>query len=275
MALPTYPNPISFSQIRSGFATAAKKFSELYKKDAGPVYTGQVGYPFGSATEVPSSGPIRMSNFSGAEPYTPIPRSVTFSSGSGNWVVPKTLISDITVLAIGGGGGGAGWPSQAGGGGGGGGSRYVGRPAADTVLSYSVGAGGSRGSGGNSGAGGGSSSASISGVFSITANGGGGGVASGDGGVYASGGTGNYGNGGNGSSRSGVVPAGNATTLGGGGGSFDYGYADSGRGLGAGGGGNGGTSRTSGSPPGGGGGGGDTGTGGNGADGAVIISGVW
>lgn len=276
MALPAYPNALSFSQIRSGFATSANKMSDLYQKDAGPVYTGQQGYPYGVLTNVPTSGIIRMSNFSGATPYQPIPRTVTFTSGfNQTWTVPSTLVSDLTVIIIGGGGGGAGWPSQAGGGGGGGGSRWVGRPSAGRAGLYTVGTGGARGSGGNSGAMGNNSYFYLSGFVDMVAYGGGGGVASGDGGVYASGGTGNYGTGGNGASRSGVVPAGNAVTLGGGGGSYDLGYTSSGYGLGAGGGGNGGTSRTDGSVPGGGGGGGDTGTGGNGANGAVIISGVW
>jgi len=274
MALPNYPSPISFSQIRSGFLTTNNKLSDFFQKDVGPVFTGQVGYPFGTAASVPASGAIRMSNFSGATPYFPAARSVTISAaGAGSWTVPSTLTGNITVSAIGAGGGGAGWPGWCGGGGGGGGSRWIGRPSANTVIPYYVGYGGSRGPAGASGYGGEASTFGSSGQsWYIVAYGGGGGIAS-LGSERASGGSGNFGTGGAGASRYATNPATSAVNLGGGGGTNDGNSAPPG--AGAGGGGSGGASVTNGNPPGGGGGGGDRGVGGNGASGGLFITGTW
>ena len=281
MALPAYPNAISFSDIQSGFATSVKSFSDLYQKDTGPVYTGQQGYPYGVLTNIPTSGVISMANFSNATPYIPGNRLVSLTTaGIGSWTVPTTLTGDITVSVIGAGGGGAGWPSECGGGGGGGGSVWVGRPAAGTVISYLVGAGGTPGPAGGSGAAGGNSSFGTSGQsWYISATGGGGGIASGGSfaadRVRAVGGTGNYGTGGSGASRYSATPPTSAVNLGGGGGASDNGCS---RGVGAGAGfygGAGGCGRSTGQPSGGGGGGGDGGSGGYGANGGVYITGVW
>ena len=282
MALPAYPNAISLSQIRSGFGTSANKFSQLYQNDAGPVYTGQVGYPYnGAATNVPSSGTIRIANFSGATPYFPSAQSfINTTPGNYSWTVPTTLISNLTIYVFGAGGGGAGWPSNAGGGGGGGGAVWVGRPTAGTVISYSVGGGGTRGAGGSSGANGGNTGASSS-VFSVTGYGGTGGQATRDGSYQAPGGSGNVsyaygvgytGTGGSGASLYNTYPATNATSYGGGGGASDTAGALGGGG--AGGGGSGGNNRQNGYAAGGGG-GGDGGTGGNGGNGIFYITGTW
>lgn len=270
MALPAYPNAISLSQIRTGFATSVKKFSDLYQKQAGPVYTGQVGYPFGgAAANIPSSGTIKISNFSNATPYFPTAQTINITSaGAGSWTVPTTVIGNLTIRAFGGGGGGAGWPSGAPGGGGGGGAKFIGTISAGTVINYNVAYGGPGFYGDSSryardpgntqfGTSGDSWYMYIPGLgvgaYNMTGSvygAGTGSTAQGASGVI-------LGRGGNGS-------GGNATTIGGGGGRSQYGS----NGAGADGGGGG-----QGSP--GGGGYGQDGGPGAGANGAVIISGVW
>jgi len=285
MALPAYPNAISLSQIRTGFATSVKKFSDLYQKQAGPVYTGQVGYPFGVATNIPLSGTIRISNFSNATPYLPIARTINISSaGAGSWTVPTTVIGNLTIRAFGGGGGGGIWPSGCAGGGGGGGAQFVGVIPANTVINYTVAYGGPAYFGDSSrtardpgdttfGNSGDAWYMYIPGLYVGAYNmvgsvrgPGYGSTAQGAAGVT-------LGVGGNGATENGGT-AGSATSFGGGGG----GYATSAQyGSGAGGGGNGapGSPYAAGTWPGGGGGGWNGSYPGYGANGGVIITGVW
>jgi hypothetical protein len=151
MTLPT-SGPLSLSDIQAEFGgNAPTSLSEYYK--GGP-YVGAGAL----APNVPTSGPISISNFYGAQAYVPISRTITLSNGQ-IWTVPTTIQGGtITATLIG--------AAGAQGGADAGHSPYPGYPGSqvvgvvnvspgDKILASLGGSGNPGGSGSGTGAGGG------------------------------------------------------------------------------------------------------------------------
>lgn len=193
-----------------------------------------------------------------AGPATGTVSTTTFTSGASNFTVPAGYaLTQIEIWGAGGGGGGTNGGGAGSGGGGGGYSKLVQFQPTGTVIAYSVGAAGSGGVGNSYGNAGGNTTIS---TYSLTANGGNGGIPTGGGAVTggtASGGTTNT----TGSSST----AGSGSTGGNGGAGANGGAGGTGTTTGG----------AAGSAPGGGGAGSGTGgtqNGGAGAAGQIIFS---
>jgi hypothetical protein len=111
MALPS-SGPISLSMIQTEFGGSNPiALSEYYKN--GP-YVTATDY----APNVPTSGPIALSNFYGAQNNSL--QTIEFTTvGTTTYTIPSTLQGDITYLIVGGGGGGSAAGADEGGGAGG------------------------------------------------------------------------------------------------------------------------------------------------------------
>lgn len=153
MALPSWGNSLSLSQIRQEFnGTTQASLSQFYA-GKGLVPAGTIGYPNGIATAVPSSGLISISNFYGA--VNKLDKLYHLTAGSGftggsiyfslpnsSWVGRKYT---VYIIAGGGGGGFAAHESFEGGGGGGAGGVLVVTGTVNNTswyISGTVGAGG-------------------------------------------------------------------------------------------------------------------------------------
>lgn len=199
MALPL-SGPLSLLDIQREFGGPIPIVLENYYK--GGAYVTQYSY----APNVPTDGPISISNFYGAYSYQPVAHTVTLSDG-GAFTVPSTILGPITLTVIsapGGNGGNdasSGYPGYPGhrvtgnvavvsgdiltasvgtaGGAGGSGSGYGGGAAGyGGVSGYAGGRGGNPGYSGWSGGGGGGGGATavfLNGNPAIVAGGGAGG----------------------------------------------------------------------------------------------------
>lgn len=123
MTLPIHPNTIRMQGADSISGEFGGPGTDLTQYYAGGAYVpgGTIGYPYGVATPIPTSGTISLSNFHGSKrEYL-----LTFYDDA-QWTVPAGVTKcDIVVVA----GGGAGGPShtssiEGGGGGGAGGVLY-------------------------------------------------------------------------------------------------------------------------------------------------------
>ena len=138
MALPS-SGPISLSMIQTEFGGANPiSLSEYYKN--GP-YVLATDY----APNVPTSGPISLSNFYGAQKNSL--QTIEFTTvGTTAYTIPSTLTGAITYLIVGGGGGGSNaQPGADEGGGGGGAGGVINRPGSfvpGETITVTVGNGG-------------------------------------------------------------------------------------------------------------------------------------
>jgi len=151
MTLPL-SGPISLGDIQAEFGgTDPIGLKEYYK---GGAYVLTTDY----APNVPTSGPISLSNFYGAKKNTLT--TLTFSDAGDNiFVLPATFVGNLTIVSMSGGGGGGGGPDSQPGYPGYGGliitSGNVSASAGNLVNAYVGPGGGAGGSGGGGGGGGG------------------------------------------------------------------------------------------------------------------------
>lgn len=149
MAIPL-TGPISLTDIQAEFGGSNPlSLSNYYK---GGAYVLTTDY----APNVPTSGPISLSDFYGARRTTET--TVTFTSAGDNFfVVPATVVGNLVVTITGGGGGGGGPDSQPGYPGYGGlivTNAQIPVSSGDIVNAFVGGGGGAGGSGGGGGGGG-------------------------------------------------------------------------------------------------------------------------
>ena len=89
MTLPTYPNSISLANIQTEFGGSNPISMSEYYAGGSYVASGTVGYPGGSAGNIPSSGGISFDRFHGAiRTY-----NVTISSDTANYNLRTALIN--------------------------------------------------------------------------------------------------------------------------------------------------------------------------------------
>ena len=149
MALPL-SGPLSLLDIQREFGGPIPIVLENYYK--GGAYVTQYSY----APNVPTEGPISISNFYGAYSYQPVSHTVTLTNGQ-NFTIPSTIVGPVTLTVVSGAGGNGGNDVSAG---------YPGYPGhqvtgnvsviAGDILTASIGsAGGAGGSSSGGGAGGG------------------------------------------------------------------------------------------------------------------------
>jgi hypothetical protein len=238
MTLPVYGNSLSMSQIKGEFGPVGSPANvALGDYYAGGAYVspGTVGFPNGGgAVAIPTNGTISINNFFGATFFTPVTN--TYTSGSGNEIVPTGALS-LTITVVGAGGtGGSSYVDfgsdiyNSGGGGGGAGYSTITRAVASgdwgTTIAYSVGTSGGVDS---------TTTGSIAaGAVSLTGGGGGAG-GSADSGSGGAGGTAGTASGGStntsgsaGSSGSDSSSSGNPGGAGGASGGTAYGYGANG-----------------------------------------------
>lgn len=83
MTLPLNGNSIKLSEIQSEFGgTDPISISEYYS-GAGKVRTLTAGFPGGISTNIPTSGPLKLSNFHGSSSAVPITYTVVGGGGAG------------------------------------------------------------------------------------------------------------------------------------------------------------------------------------------------
>ena len=151
MTLPL-SGPISLSDIQAEFGgTDPIGLKEYYK---GGAYVLTTDY----APNVPTSGPISLSNFYGAKKNTLT--TLTFNNAGDNiFVLPSTFAGNLTIVSMSGGGGGGGGPDSQPGYPGYGGliitSGNIAASAGNLINAYVGPGGGPGGSGGGGGGGGG------------------------------------------------------------------------------------------------------------------------
>ena len=97
MVLPVSPNPISLSQIQTEFGGSTPiSISEYYT--GGPYITHNVN---ALAPNVPSSGPIKLSNFYGAAKLFDVIFDITRSSSQENKYYFANALGTVTVFLAG------------------------------------------------------------------------------------------------------------------------------------------------------------------------------
>ena len=142
MAIPHHPTRISVGTVRNEFGGNTHTRLGLYYAGGSYTPSGTVGYPRGSATNVPTSGRMSIGNFHGS-----VRMLVVIVTSSQNVWVPEGYTRVNGWLVGGGGGGAAGTPTPGwgcGGGGGGGGVLQLSNVAVSGGRNYycTIGGGG-------------------------------------------------------------------------------------------------------------------------------------
>jgi hypothetical protein len=112
--MPTLPTsgPLSLLDIQTAFGGSDPIGTNEYYAGGRYVETGQLGYPGGISTLIPSSGPISIADFYGSTPVVPgnsgIISTISTVTGIISYTLPLSAGTHIKILAVGGGGGGGG-----------------------------------------------------------------------------------------------------------------------------------------------------------------------